>query len=143
MVSHDRYFMDRMVEHLFVFEGNGVIRDYPGNYGLYQQWLKTRDETESAELKSVKQTIVKDSATDKTLKPKLSYNEKRELDLLEKEIRDLNKEKEQVTEKLHDATLNFDTIQELSRRFTIINEKLDKKELRWLELSEKETAMKV
>lgn len=59
MVSHDRYFMDRMVEHLFVFEGDGVIRDFPGNYGLYQQWLKTRDEVEGAEIKSVQQSLEK------------------------------------------------------------------------------------
>ncbi len=143
MVSHDRYFMDRMVEHLFVFEGDGVIRDFPGNYGLYQQWLKTRDEVEGAEIKSVQQSLEKDLVTAKQAKPKLSYKEKQELDLLEKEISDLNKEKDQITEKLHDASMNFDTIQQLSRRFTLISETIESKELRWLELSEKESAMKV
>ncbi|HEV3224907.1 MAG TPA: ABC-F family ATP-binding cassette domain-containing protein [Puia sp.] len=143
MVSHDRYFMDRMVEHLFVFEGNGVIRDFPGNYGLYQQWLKTRNETESTEIKSVQQSAEKDSVKAKTAKPKLSYNEKRELDLLEKEISELTKEKDQITYKLHEASVNFDTIQQLSQRFTIITETLQLKEFRWLELSEKETVLKV
>jgi ATP-binding cassette subfamily F protein uup len=143
MVSHDRYFMDRMVEHLFVFEGNGVIRDFPGNYGLYQQWLKTRNETESTEIKSVQQSAEKDSVKAKTAKPKLSYNEKRELDLLEKEISELTKEKDQITYKLHEASVNFDTIQQLSKRFTIITETLQLKEFRWLELSEKETVLKV
>ncbi len=139
MVSHDRYFMDRMVEHLFVFEGNGAIRDFPGNYGLYQQWLKTRDEAESLEIKSVQQSIEKDSVTAKPGKPKLSYKEKQELDLLEKEISDLNKEKDQITEKLHDASINFDKIQQLSKQFTIVTEALESKELRWLELSDKES----
>ncbi len=143
MVSHDRYFMDRMVEHLFVFEGNGVIRDFPGNYGLYQQWLKTRDEVEGAEIKSVQQSIEKDSVAAKPAKAKLSYKEKQELDLLEKEISELNKEKDQITEKLHDASINFDTIQQLSRRFTIISESIESKELRWLELSEKNTSIGV
>ncbi len=139
MVSHDRYFMDRMVEHLFVFEGNGVIRDFPGNYGIYQQWLKTRDGAESPEIKSVQQSIEKDLVTAKQAKPKLSYKEKQELDLLEKEISDLNKEKDQITEKLHDASMNFDTIQQLSKQFTIVTEALESKELRWLELSDKES----
>jgi len=139
MVSHDRYFMDRMVEHLFVFEGNGVIRDFPGNYGIYQQWLKTRDDVENSEIKSVQQSIEKDPVAVKPAKPKLSYKEKQELDLLEKEIGDLNKEKDQITEKLHDATINFDTIQQLSKQFTMVTEALELKELRWLELSDKES----
>jgi ABC transport system ATP-binding/permease protein len=139
MVSHDRYFMDRMVEHLFVFEGNGVIRDFPGNYGIYQQWLKTRDGAESSEIKPVQQSIEKDSVAAKHAKPKLSYKEKQELDLLEKEISDLNREKDQITEKLHDASINFDTIQQLSKQFTMVTEALESKELRWLELSDKES----
>ncbi len=139
MVSHDRYFMDRMVEHLFVFEGDGIIRDFPGNYGLYQQWLKTRDEEEGAEIKPVQQSLEKDSIAAKPARPKLSFKEKQELDLLEKEISDLNKEKDQITEKLHDASINFDTIQQLSKRFTIVSETLESKEFRWLELSDKES----
>ncbi len=102
MVSHDRYFMDRMVEHLFVFEGNGVIRDFPGNYGLYQQWLKIKTDDETETLKPVQTTMVKEAAVPAAAKPKLSYKEKRELEILEKEISDLNREKEQITEKLHD-----------------------------------------
>ncbi len=143
MVSHDRYFMDRMVEHLFVFEGNAVIRDFPGNYGLYQQWLKTKDEPEMPEVKVVQQPISKEVLVATPVKAKLSYKEKRELELLEKEISDLNKEKDQITANLHDTTINFDTIQQLSRRFTLVTETLQSKEFRWLELSEKEEATKV
>ncbi len=136
MVSHDRYFMDRMVEHLFVFEGNGQIRDFPGNYGLYQQWLKTKDNDNATEAKTTSPPAVKEPVAVAALRPKLSYKEKRELEILEKEIRELNKEKEQITEKLHDATLNFDAIQQLSLRFTTVEASLGTKEFRWLELSE-------
>ena len=136
MVSHDRYFMDRMVEHLFVFEGDGVIRDFPGNYGLYQQWLKIKDNEESESLKPVPVAIVKEPATAVAIKPRLSYKEKRELEILEREIGELSREKERITEKLHDATINFDSIQQLSERFTAVTVSLELKELRWLELSE-------
>ena len=136
MVSHDRYFMDRMVEHLFVFEGDGVIRDFPGNYGLYQQWLKTKDNAEAADIKSVNTPPVKEPVTAAPVKPKLSYKEKRELEILEKEISELNKEKDLITEKLHDVSINFETIQQLSQRFTLVSENLQTKEFRWLELSE-------
>jgi ABC transport system ATP-binding/permease protein len=136
MVSHDRYFMDRMVDHLFVFEGAGVIKDFPGNYGLYQQWLKDENAKESAVSKSVSTAAVKQVAPAASTKPKLSYKEKQELEKLEKEIRALNKEKEQLTEKLHDPSINFDVIQQLSQRFTVVEDTLQVKEFRWLELSE-------
>jgi ABC transport system ATP-binding/permease protein len=136
MVSHDRYFMDRMVEHLFVFEGNGVIRDFPGNYGLYQQWLKTRDATGPIASKADVPVVEKEPVRETPARPKLSYKEKRELEILEKEISDLQKEKDQITEKLHDDSINYDTIQQLSQRFTLVTESLQLKEFRWLELSE-------
>ena len=94
MVSHDRYFMDRMVEHLFVFEGNGVIRDFPGNYGLYQQWLKDERCQRTTRIKTSFPAVVKEVTLPASApKPKLSYKEKQELEILEKEISDLNKEK--------------------------------------------------
>jgi ATP-binding cassette subfamily F protein uup len=79
---------------------------------------------------------VKQATPAVSVKPKLSYKEKQELEKLEKEIRDLNKEKEQLTEKLHDGTINFDMIQQLSQRFNVVEETLQTKEFRWLELSE-------
>ena len=136
MVSHDRYFMDRMVEHLFVFEGEGIIKDFPGNYGLYQQWIKDENSKENTAAKPVQKADVKDLSALSPAKPKLSYKEKRELEILENEIKALNKEKDQITEKLHDAAINFDSIQQLSRRFTVVEEALQAKEFRWLELSE-------
>jgi ATP-binding cassette subfamily F protein uup len=136
MVSHDRYFMDRMVEHLFVFEGNGLIRHFPGNYGLYQQWLKTKDAPETSSAKPLPPAPAKESEIIIPAKPKLSYKQKRELEILEKEISDLNKEKDQITGKLHDVSINFDSIQQLSQRFTVVSVSLQAKEFRWLELSE-------
>jgi ABC transport system ATP-binding/permease protein len=135
MVSHDRYFMDRMVEHLFVFEGHGVIRDFPGNYGLYQQWLKDENAKESTMSKPGPAAVVKE-VTIASAKPKLSYKEKQELEKLEKDILELNSEKKQITEKLHDPDVNFDIIQQLSKRFTDVEDALQAKEFRWLELSE-------
>ena len=136
MVSHDRYFMDRMVEHLFVFEGEGVIKDFPGNYGLYQQWLKTKDSTLAAETKTVQSLPAKDRSAGVPPKSKLTYKEKRELETLEKEISVLTLEKDRLTEQLHDTSINFDAIQQLSQRFTVVSENLHLKEFRWLELSE-------
>jgi ATP-binding cassette subfamily F protein uup len=136
MVSHDRYFMDRMVEHLFVFEGNGVIRDFPGNYNLYQQWLKIKDIEETETSKIIQAPVVNVSPAPATAKIKLSYKEKQEFEILEKEIGTLNKEKELLTEKLHDPSLNFDAIQQISQQFASVSAALESKEFRWLELSE-------
>jgi ATP-binding cassette subfamily F protein uup len=140
IVSHDRYFMDRMVEHLFIFEGDGVIRDFPGNYGLYQQWLKIREQTpEKEELTVQKEAVEEPQLRDpgtKKVKPKLSYKEKREFEMLEKEIDELNREKEAITGKLAAPSLAYEEIEKLSQRFTIVSGALQEKEFRWLELSE-------
>jgi ATP-binding cassette subfamily F protein uup len=141
MVSHDRYFMDRMVEHLFVFEGEGIIRDFPGNYGLYQQWVKAGEPAPASRENPVhKNGNEKEAIAIKPLskaeKPKLSYREKREFEILEKEIDELNREKEDITGRLTDATLAYEEIEKLSQRFTHLTEDLQKKEFRWLELSE-------
>jgi ATP-binding cassette subfamily F protein uup len=103
---------------------------------LYQQWLKIKGNEESETSKPVPVTLVKEPASEVAVKPKLSFKERRELENLEKEIGELNREKEQITEKLHDASINFDSIQQLSQRFTAVTASLESKELRWLELSE-------
>jgi ABC transport system ATP-binding/permease protein len=136
MVSHDRYFMDRMVEHLFVFEGNGAIRDFPGNYNLYQQWLKIKDTEEVDTPKITQPPPANDGPAQAVLKAKLTYKQKQEFETLEKEIESLNKEKDRLTEKLHNPSLNFDAIQEISRQFAAVSANLESKEFRWLELSE-------
>lgn len=131
IVSHDRYFMDRLVDHLFVFEGKGVIRDFPGNYSQYRIAEKMKEEEE---------TIVEKkqdpASTITTVKKKLSYKEQREFELLEKEIATLDKERKALTSKLSNAGLSYEEVQKISERISTINDLIDEKEMRWLELSE-------
>jgi ABC transport system ATP-binding/permease protein len=139
IVSHDRYFMDRLVDHLFVFQGDGDIRDFPGNYSQYRLALKDDEKltdvgTQMSEKKEEK--VVVPSQPPPGEKKKLSFKEKREFELIEKEIEDLNKEKETVTGKLNSGNTAFEELQKLSVRIGEITQLLDEKELRWLELSE-------
>jgi ATP-binding cassette subfamily F protein uup len=135
IISHDRYFMDRIVDHLFVFEGNGVIRDFPGNYAEYREEQASKEiDTDKikSQIISTKEIETKPIAE----KRKPSFNEKREFELLEKEIKELNNEKSTITMKLSDSNLEYVEIEKLSTRFKDISCTLDEKELRWLELSE-------
>ncbi|MBL7719512.1 MAG: ABC-F family ATP-binding cassette domain-containing protein [Flavipsychrobacter sp.] len=135
IVSHDRYFMDRLVDHLFVFEGDGFIRDYPGNYSQYRIWQK--DEERKEQLKPATPAAALPAAEPPAReKKKFSFKEKREFELLEKEIPQLEGEKAAVTEKMSSPGLPFDELQQLSSRITEITHLLEEKELRWLELSE-------
>ncbi len=133
IVSHDRYFMDRLVDHLFVFEGDGVIRDFPGNYSQYRNELP--DAAETSEKKENRTALLQVSPAS-PVKKQPSYKEKREFELLEKEIRELSKEKETITGKLNSGSTPFDELQQLSLRIGEVTQLLDEKELRWLELSE-------
>lgn len=132
IVSHDRYFMDRLVDHLFVFEGEGEIRDFPGNYSQYREWQKDKEVFIGEEKKpeAHKQTQVQNQ------KRKLSYKEQREFEMLEKELAALEREKKDISEKLSSAGLPFEELQKLSQRIAAISGLMDQKELRWLELSE-------
>ncbi len=134
IVSHDRYFMDRLVDHLFVFEGKGIIRDFPGNYSQYRAWLKEQDSSSDLPEKPVIQTKATKQPDDK--KRILSFKEKRELETLEKEMEGLTNEKKMITERLGQPTTSFEELQKLSYRIAELNSLLDEKELRWLELSE-------
>ena len=131
IVSHDRYFMDRLVDHLFVFEGDGAIRDFPGNYSQYRL-QQTKDETS---IKKPEEKQTEQPAKEKNRR-QLTFKEKREFELLEKEISDLSKEKETITEKLNSGSTPFDELQQLSVRIGEVTRLIDEKELRWLELSE-------
>ena len=132
VISHDRYFMDRIVDHLFVFEGEGTIIDFPGNYANY------RVEKELNEDKTSDPTIeLKQKSTEPEIsKKKAGFNEKREFDLLTKELEKLNKEKEQLALQLSAGNLEYQQLQELSSQFKHVSDQIDKKEMRWLELSE-------
>ena len=138
IVSHDRYFMDRLVDHLLVFEGNGEIRDFPGNYSQYRLWLEVQSASQAESKLPVKEIETTDKKPTKTNEPRrrFSFKEKREFEELEKEIARLTKEKELITEKLTSGQLPFEKLQELSQIIISITDKIDTSELRWLELSE-------
>lgn len=138
IVSHDRYFMDRLVDHLFVFEGEGIIRDFPGNYSQYRIWLKEKEEEEKTEVPPVKQEVITAPPV-KEEKRKLTYKEKREFEQIQQDIANLEKEKQTITEKMNDGSLPFDQLQQSSVRISEITNLLNEKELRWLELSEFES----
>lgn len=131
IVSHDRYFMDRLVDHLFVFEGDGVISDFPGNYSQYR--AQQKDEPEP--VATTKATPAKPTP-EPASKRKLSYKEQREFEGLESELAALEKERKTLYEKLNSSTLPYSEIQNITTRTTEISASIEAKELRWLELSE-------
>lgn len=136
VVSHDRYFMDKVVDHLLVFRGQGDIKDFPGNYTQYREWVTLEDK------KAV--SAGQASMTSSTSKPsyrhddrrRLSYKEKREMEQLEKDIATLEAEKKQIEEALCGGTTSVDEITAMSKRLPMLNDELDEKSMRWLELSE-------
>lgn len=135
IVSHDRYFMDRLVDHLFVFEGNGVISDFPGNYTQYRQSTEKKAIAPAATIGKQPASVSPEPIIVEK-KRQLSYKEKREFESLEKEISNLTNEKKLITEKLNNGTTPFEELQQLSVRIGEVTQLLDEKELRWLELSE-------
>lgn len=139
IVSHDRYFMDRLVDHLFVFEGEGKITDFPGNYSDYRIWEKSRERNDTLIKGTQLSTEVKIEApiisAEVKAKKKLSFKEQKELELLEKDMPELEVEKEAIAQKMI-GHVPFEELQKLSARATEITKLLEDKELRWLELSE-------
>ena len=136
VVSHDRYFMDKVVDHLLVFKGMGDIKDFPGNYTQYREWEKLQPDEpkEAKEQKAEKAT--KQPANNPQQKRKLTFKEKRELEQLEKDIEALEVEKKQIEEALCGATTSVEEITTMSKRLPVLNDELDEKSMRWLELSE-------
>jgi len=135
IISHDRYFMDRIVDHLFVFEGNGVIRDFPGNYAEYREEQSSKQQP--IQQQSIKSAEVKPEAPETPIvKRRPSFNEKREFDTLEKEMKNLAQERDAITQQLTSGSLEYAEIEKLSARFKALSELIDQKELRWLELSD-------
>jgi ATP-binding cassette subfamily F protein uup len=135
IVSHDRYFMDRLVDHLLVFEGNGVIRDFPGNYSQYRIAEMAKQKETLAE-KPVKKTIESKSNTSKHGKRKLSYKEQREFEQLEKELPALEAERLNLQQAMQNGWADYETLQKAARRIEELGKLIDEKEMRWLELSE-------
>ena len=139
IVSHDRYFMDRLVDHLLVLEGDGLVRDFPGNYSLYRDWQKDNEPdaafpNEQAAPKA--EPAPPSSPAPAATRRQLSYKEKREFEGLEADIAALTREKQEITEKLNSGAAPFDQLQAMSIRIGEIGQILDNKELRWLELSD-------
>jgi ATP-binding cassette subfamily F protein uup len=139
IVSHDRYFMDRMVDHLFAFEGNGVIRDYPGNYTQYREAIANGSLTDDRQIMKQEPKLAEPlkAASSNSSGQKFSFKEKRELELLEKEMPELQKEKAALEIKMNEGNPGFDELQKAAERIGKIVQLLDEKEMRWLELSEK------
>jgi len=133
VVSHDRFFMDQVVDHIFIFQGDGNVKDFPGNYSQYREWTLKLEKAQIKEsVASTKKEVVK---TDKT-KTKLSFNEKREYDLLEKEIADLESEKTNLENEINSGNLKTEDLIKKSKRIAEIIHLLDTKTDRWIELSE-------
>ena len=140
VVSHDRYFMDKVVDHLLVFKGEGEIQDFPGNYTQYREWcrLQPKTEGEGAEKKATKPTAKEQpSATQKKEgKRKMTYKEKREYEQLTKELEHLENEQKTLEEALCSGQLSVEELTEKSKRLPEIKDEIDEKEMRWLELAE-------
>jgi ATP-binding cassette subfamily F protein uup len=140
VVSHDRYFMDKVVDHLLVFKGQGEIKDFPGNYTQYRVWASLEDNKPSnTSQSSTTSTISTKPSYRHDDRRRLSYKEKRELEQLEKDIEALEAEKKQIEEALCGGTTSVDEITKLSKRLPVLNDELDGKSMRWLELSEIES----
>ncbi|WP_304229364.1 ABC-F family ATP-binding cassette domain-containing protein [Phocaeicola plebeius] len=133
VVSHDRYFMDKVVDHLLVFKGQGDIRDFPGNYSDYRNWKLAKAEHEKEAAKPKEEKTQRVRLNDKR---RMTFKERKEFEQLEKEIAALEEEKKQTEEALCSGTLSVDELTEKSKRLPLLNDELDEKTMRWLELSE-------
>lgn len=146
VVSHDRYFMDKVVDHMLVFRGNGDIKDFPGNYTQYREYEKlTAKETQQGAAKASSSTKSQQGDSKPTKKDyhhdtrkRMSFKEKREFEQLSKDIKALEEEQKSLEAALCSGTLSVDELTEKSKRLPVLKEELDEKEMRWLELSELE-----
>lgn len=134
VVSHDRFFMDRTVDHLFVFEGNGVIKDFPGNYSDYREWKNLQKEEKAVK----KEERPKERENKRDYSAKMSFKERKEFEALTVDIEKLEEEKRSIEEALSAGTLGVEELTQKSQRISEIIAELEEKEMRWLELSEKE-----
>lgn len=138
VVSHDRFFLDRTVDHLFVFEGDGIVRDFPGSYSDYRSWRRERD-AEKANAEAEKKSSAANSWKPRREKSdKMTFKERKEFESLAGEIADLEKEKREIEEMLNSGNLGVEELTQKSQRISEVLALLDEKEMRWLELSEKQ-----
>ena len=136
VVSHDRYFMDKVVDHLLVFKGGGEIKDFPGNYTQYREWLSLQPRESSQPAAKVAKAAPGPKREVSGGRRKMTYKEKTEFERLEKEIAALEEEQRQIEQALCGGTLSIDELTEKSKRLPLLKDELDEKSMRWLELSE-------
>ena len=136
VVSHDRYFMDKVVDHLLVFKGQGEIKDFPGNYTQYREWASLEENKTSSSSCSCSTSTAGKPSYRHDDRRRLSYKEKREMEQLEKDIAALEDEKKKIEEALCGGTTEVEEITAMSKRLPQLNEELDEKSMRWFELSE-------
>ena len=134
VVSHDRYFMDKIVDHLLVFQGEGVIKDFPGNYSQYREWQSLQPKESTPHNPNASSSPKKDYRND--TRRRMTFKEKMEFEQLTKDIDALEKEQRQIEEALCGGTTSVDEITAMSKRLPVLKDELDEKSLRWLELSE-------
>ena len=135
VISHDRYFMDKVVDHLLVFKGNGVIKDFPGNYTQYREWSAMK--SAASEPSEKEKTVKKERNFNRhDNSRRMTFKEKREFEQLEKEIANLEAEQKKLEEELCSGTLSVEELTEKSKRLPSLKDELDEKSMRWLELSE-------
>ena len=133
VVSHDRYFTDKVVDHLLVFHGGGEIQDFPGNYSQYREYMSMKPKAEVERKKPKEKTDYHNDT-----RRRMSYKERREFEQIEKDLETLNAEKEAIEQALSSGNISVEQITEMSKRLPVINDTIDEKEMRWLELSELE-----
>lgn len=136
IISHDRYFMDKIIDHLLVFEGQGRIKDFPGNYTQYREWASLQPQEKAPTTSNSKEDIDPKKNYRNDTKRKLSYKEKREFEQLEEEIIQLEEEQKALEDALSGSELSVEEITEKSKRLANLKNQLDEKSFRWLELSE-------
>ena len=136
IVSHDRYFLDKCVDHIFVFEGDGRIKDFVGHYSEYREYVKEKEAAERSEQRNSAPQKPQQSRTHDTSKRKLSFKEQRELEQLEIDLATLGQERTALENEISSGTLPYDRLSEVSKRIEELIALIDEKEMRWLELSE-------
>lgn len=139
VVSHDRYFMDKVVDHLLVFKGEGQIQDFPGNYTQYRQWTTLLPKAEAEKTAADNEKKAKNASYRNDTRRRMTYKERMEFQQTEKDIAALTAEKESIEQELSSGGISVERITELSKRLPTLTQELDEKELRWLELSEIES----
>lgn len=135
IVTHDRYFLDRLADHLFIFKGNGEIKDFVGNYSDYQE-MQVFEASEEKKAEKANKKVIAPPKTVSEKPRKASFKEQKEFEKLEEDIANFETEKEKLINQMNSGELSPDKLQEVSKRFEQLSEELEEKEMRWLELSE-------